>query len=113
MATVSLDEPVPVGIRQREAVRLHPPDAPDARVDEGLLALAVGGLMAVLDQLLRLPGGERQADRPQSLDLQPGQDGGALPADAEGAGSIDLVQRLAELLPKVLSHRCLLAAILV
>ena len=79
------EEPLPIGVRQREAVRLHPPDAPDARIDEGLLALAVGGLVAMLHQLLRLLGREGQADRPQPLDLQPGQHGGSTAADAEGA----------------------------
>ena len=73
------------------------PDAPDLGVDDGLRPLAVGGLVAMLDQLLRLLDGERQADRPQALDLQPGQQGGDAAADAERAGSIDLAEGLAEL----------------
>ena len=87
-----LDDPVPVGVLEAEAVRLHPPDAADLRVDEGLLALAVGGLMTVLDQLFRRPRGERQPDRPQALDLQAGQDGGHAAGGAERTGSIDPIQ---------------------
>ena len=87
-----LDDPVPVGVLEAEAVRLHPPDAADLRVDEGLLALAVGGLMTVLDQLFRCPRGERQPDRPQALDFQAGQDGGHAVGGAERTGSIDSIQ---------------------
>ncbi len=54
----ALDDRLPLGVLEREAVRLHPPDAPDARVDEGLLPFAVGGLMTMLDQFLRRAGGQ-------------------------------------------------------
>ena len=50
----------------------------------------------MLFQLFRLPGGQRQADRPQAGDIQPGQHGGGAAADAERAGPIDLSQCLAE-----------------
>src|SRR5262249_47768449 len=93
-----LDDPVPVGVLEPEAVRLDPPDAADLGVDEGLLALAVGGLMTVLDQVPGRPGGERQSDRPQAVYFQAGQDGGHAPAGAERPGSIDLTQRPLELL---------------
>jgi hypothetical protein len=104
-----LDEPFPIGIRQRETVRPHPPDAPDARVDDGLLALAVGSLFAVLHQFFRLLGGERQTDRPQLRNLQPGEHGGDTAADAERTRSIDFRQLEAKLISKVLPHGSLLA----
>ena len=75
------------------------------------VALAVGGLIAVLVQLLRLPGGEGQADRAQPLDLQPGQHGRGTAADAERAGPIDLTQGIAELFQDRDRHPFLLAGV--
>src|SRR5262249_54529296 len=88
-----LEERLPGGVGQAEAVRLQAPDAAHLRIDDGLLALAVGGLLAVLLQLLRLDRGERHPDGAEALDLEPGQHGGGAAAGAERAGPIDLVQR--------------------
>src|SRR5206468_2197545 len=59
-----LEERLPIGIGQGEVLRRQPPNAPDARIDDGLFALAVGGLLAMFLQLLRLLGGERQSKGP-------------------------------------------------
>ena len=48
------------------------PDAPDARIHEGLLPFAVRGLVAMLDDLLGLIGRQGQADRSHPVDLQTG-----------------------------------------
>ena len=91
-----LQENVPVGIGQREAVRLQFPDAANAGIDDGLLTLAIGGLPAQLFQRLGLRRSERQGDRTESLDFQARQHGRGTAADAKGSWPVDLVQHLAQ-----------------
>lgn len=94
----------PVGIGEREPVRVQLPDAPDAGIDERLLALAVRCLSAPLDEFRRLRRSQRKADWPDAGDFETRQRGRAATAGAERAGAIDRLQRPGQSVRNVVCH---------
>ncbi len=98
----SLQKPRPFRISQPESVRHDLPNASDVGVDDGLLPLAVGRLLAVLFDLFRLPNGKGQTNRSDLVNFQAGQRRGDAALRTERAGTVDFAERL----EKSLGNRC-------
>src|SRR5215475_8095227 len=108
LANGLFEELLPIGIGQREVLRGHVPDAPDLRVNERLLALAVGRLLAMFFQRFRLLNREGQGNRSKAVDFQPRQHCRSTAADTEGTRSINPLQHLAKFLGNRVAHGGLL-----
>src|SRR5262249_13551674 len=94
----------------------HLPDTPDVGVNKGLLALAIGSLLAVLLDLLRLLRRQWKSNRPELVNLQARQHARDAAADAERAVTVDFRQAFQQavrnrpgghgILPRLVSASC-------